>query len=524
MSSLPLTLLAARLFLAADAPDGGAAAPPPFPEYLEELFQEKGDDGQPILSQTDRAKLGALPEHTVKLVAEKMDALTVAGAPHLKRLLSLDLTPQLAELVFQDNCIVCHTDAEAQKKLNLFSPDPKADGSPAHLSLKEVVGDVHFRRGLSCSGCHGGSPDDKQMTAAIAARWPSREERQKSRAWVVDFCGHCHADPSFMRGFNPGMPTDQVAKYRESHHGQLLLTKNDSKAAQCVSCHGVHAILRATSPRSMVNAARVPETCGHCHADAQYMQGYTKKDGTPLPTDQLERYKTSVHGKALLEKGDTGAPACNDCHGNHAAQPPEVASVAQVCRTCHAQNGALFDGSNHKRAFEKNGWPECGQCHGHHEVQRPADTWVSSAPDGLCGACHGKYAQKNPECDQAATYFRSTLEELATKRATLGPRIEHFAELGQDVEPILATAGELEEALVQTRARIHSFDRGGFDVAAVPGRAAAQKTEALLAAAENERRFRRNGLLGAIGAGGLLALALGLKIRQLDRKRRSSGG
>src|SRR6185369_1500620 len=102
-------------------------SPRKLPEYLEELFQEKGDDGQPVLSAQDRAKLEALPEHTVQLIAAKMDKLTVSGAPHLKRLLTLDLSPQLAELVFQDNCIVCHTDAEAQKKQDLFSPDPKAD-------------------------------------------------------------------------------------------------------------------------------------------------------------------------------------------------------------------------------------------------------------------------------------------------------------------------------------------------------------------------------------------------------------
>jgi len=516
MTALPWLLL----LLAADPADGGTASPRKLPEYLEELFQEKGDDGQPVLSAQDRAKLEALPEHTVQLIAEKMDKLTVSGAPHLKRLLTLDLSPQLAELVFQDNCIVCHTDAEAQKKQDLFSPDPKADGSPAHLSLKEVVSDVHFRKGLSCSGCHGGSPDAPRMTADIAARWPKKEDRKQGRAWVVDFCGRCHGDPSFMRGFNPGLPTDQVAKFKESQHGLLLLQKGDPKAAQCVSCHGVHGILRASSPRSTVNAARVPETCGHCHADAQYMAGYTRADGTPLPTDQLERFKASVHGKALLEKGDTGAPACNDCHGNHAAQPPQVASVAQVCRTCHAQNGALFDGSKHKMAFEKHGWPECGQCHGHHDIQEPTDALVSDAPDGLCGSCHKEHAADHPECNQGAAYFRATIGQLAESHHAFEPRIERFAELGLDVEPILASAAELEEGLIQSRARIHAFDRGGFDLAAAPARAAVQKTEGLLAAAEQERRFRRNGLLGAIGAGGLLALALWLKIRQLDRRRR----
>ena len=90
------------------------------------------------------------------------------------------------------------------------------------------------------------------------------------------------------------------------------------------------------------------------------MAGARLPNGSPLPTDQLAEYRNSVHGRALLEDGDFGAPACNDCHGNHAAMPPEISSIAQVCRTCHANNGALFDGSEHKKAFDSNGWPECG--------------------------------------------------------------------------------------------------------------------------------------------------------------------
>jgi hypothetical protein len=51
-----------------------------------------------------------------------------------------------------------------------------------------------------------------------------------------------------------------------------------------------------------VHPQAIPETCGHCHADPKYMAGYRKEDGSPLPTDQLEGFKKSVHGKALLDK------------------------------------------------------------------------------------------------------------------------------------------------------------------------------------------------------------------------------
>jgi len=511
-------LCALVLFLgaagAAPTPDDGK-----LPASVEKLFEEKGKDGNPILGDTERGYLKKLPPHTRELIGRDVDALTVGGARHLKALLSLELSSQTAAIVFSDNCVLCHSDPESQKPIHLFSPDPKATHSAEHLNLKDLLSDVHFRRGLSCAGCHGGSPDKDVMTADIAARWPKAEVRHVDRTWIPEFCARCHADPNFMRGFNPSLATDQLAKYRDSQHGILLLEKKDSKAAQCVSCHGVHGIRGPKSRQSKVHPQAIPETCGHCHADPTYMAGYKKADGTPLPTNQLEGFKKSVHGKALLEKGDLGAPACNSCHGNHAAMPPAVGSVSQVCRTCHAMNGTLFDGSKHKQVFEQHHWPECEKCHGKHEILKPTDSLISDAPDGLCGACHAENAKNNSECNETAHYFRSSLADLLLRKQQFRPEAEHLAERGLDTEPILASMEELNEAIVQTRTRVHTFDKGGFDQGAKAGRDAVAKTETLLQAARGEQRYRRNGLLVSIGLMAFLAAAMAFKIRELSRRR-----
>jgi len=501
------------------------AGPPPGPDdgklppSLEKLFEEKGKDGQPILGESDRAYLRKLPLHTRELIAKDVDAVTIGGARHLKALLSLELSSQAAAIAFSDNCILCHTDPESQKPIHLFSPDPKATRSADHLNLKDFVSDVHFRRGLSCSGCHGGSPDKDVMTPDIAERWPKADARHVDRSWIPDFCGRCHADPAFMRGFNPSLPTDQLSKYEESRHGILLLQQKDSKAAQCVSCHGVHGIRGPKSRQSKVHPQAIPETCGRCHADPKYMAGYQTDDGKPLPTNQLAEFKESVHGKALLEKGDLGAPACNSCHGNHAAMPPAVSSVSQVCRTCHAQNGTFFDGSKHKQAFEKHRWPECEKCHGKHQISKPTDALISATPDGLCGACHEANAGDNRECNETARYFRSSLADLVAQRETLRPEAERLASSGLDAEPIFASLEELDEALVQTRTRVHTFDRGGFDQGAKVAREGVAKTEKLEEAARAEQRYRRNGLLVSIGLMSFLAVVMALKIRGLGRRR-----
>jgi hypothetical protein len=50
----------------------------------------------------------------------------------------------------------------------------RAAPTAAPLDLREVVSDIHLRRGLSCSGCHGGKPTDEEMTQEIYDRWRSR--------------------------------------------------------------------------------------------------------------------------------------------------------------------------------------------------------------------------------------------------------------------------------------------------------------------------------------------------------------
>src|SRR5689334_8799543 len=290
---LPLLLVLSQTGPAPAADDGK------LPASLEALFQEKDKEEKLILGEPERTYLKKLPPHTRELIGKDVDALTVGGARHLKALLALELPSQSAAILFSDNCILCHTDPESQKKIHLFSADPKATQSSEILNLKSFVSDVHFRRGLSCSGCHGGSPQNDVMTADIAARWPKADVRHTDRTWIPEFCARCHADPAFMRGFNPSLPTDQLSKYKDSQHGILLLQQKDSKAAQCVSCHGVHGIRGPKSRQSSVHPQAIPETCGRCHADAKYMAGYKKDDGTPLPTNQLEEFKKSVHGKAL---------------------------------------------------------------------------------------------------------------------------------------------------------------------------------------------------------------------------------
>ncbi len=78
-------------------------------------------------------------------------------------------------------------------------------------------------------------------------------------------CGRCHNDERLALRYN--LPVDRVPSYADSYHG-LALRGGSQSVANCASCHGVHNIFPSSDPRSTVNAAKLPETCGNCHTGA----------------------------------------------------------------------------------------------------------------------------------------------------------------------------------------------------------------------------------------------------------------
>jgi hypothetical protein len=151
------SIAAAQSFLGARAKDGSAVVGTELREYF---------DGLPVRA---REWLDAAVER--ELVSEP---------EHLRQILSLRLPAGQLELFLHDNCALCHTDPATQDPETLFSVDPAAAGSPAHLDLREFVSDVHFRRGLSCAGCHGGKPTDEEMADEIYDRWAKRRRATRT--------------------------------------------------------------------------------------------------------------------------------------------------------------------------------------------------------------------------------------------------------------------------------------------------------------------------------------------------------
>lgn len=145
---------------------------------------------------------------------------------------------------------------------------------------------------------------------------------------------------------------------------------------------------------------RLTFLCGDCHADRKKMKPFG------IPTHQLEDYKTSQHGIALLERNDPNAATCTDCHGTHriflADNPLSKifpTNLPHTCAECHS-NKETMDGYNLPSntfeeysqgihgvfLLEKNdrSAPTCARCHGNHGALPPGVTEV----EHVCGQCH----------------------------------------------------------------------------------------------------------------------------------------
>jgi len=321
------------------------------------------------------------------------------------------------------------------------------DLEPGNQILKNVFNDVHLKVGLNCVDCHGGNPeayDDEDE-----AMWDSPTFKGEiTREDQPKLCGSCHSDPQYMRLFSATVKTDQESQYWTSSHG-INLRKGISKVAVCTDCHGVHGIYPVKDPRSNVYPLNVPSTCAQCHNDVQYMEEFN------LPTDQFYLYRTSVHGKALLDRQSINAPACNDCHGNHGALPPDVVHIADICGTCHVNNKQLFQTSHLKNIFLKRGLGQCEACHGNHGIKKPSDEYLNWEHGAVCLQCHKSAG--NPK--ELADLFYHTIDSLKHQISVAKDLVAKAEQKGMEVSDLYFPLEDSRKVLIQTRTSIHAFNK-----------------------------------------------------------------
>jgi cytochrome c553 len=401
-------------------------------------------------------------------------------------LLVLSACASLARAQTANTCLDCHS-----------ALDP-----PRRVSEEQFAQDIHSQKGLTCASCHGGDPTRADMDAMNkAAGFRGKIERSQ----IPALCARCHSDGAFMRKYNPSLRTDQLSQYQTSVHGKLL-AKGDTKVAVCIDCHGVHGLRPSSDTRSNVHPLNVAKTCARCHADASYMKGHS------IPTDQFEKYSTSVHHEAMAVRGDLSAPTCTTCHGNHGAAPPGVDSVQNVCSKCHVFQDQMYEKSSHKAAFQSAGLPGCVVCHGNHGITHPTDAKLGTGPQGVCMQCHSP----GDSCDQARVTILANLTRLENEIKD-SDRVLGVAESsGMEVSQARLDEDQARDALTKARVTIHSFQKDLVTKDIQEGLNITAKNLQAGKSALAERDYRRRGLGLALVFIFITVVGLFLYIRQME--------
>lgn len=383
-------------------------------------------------------------------------------------------------------------------------------------------------------------------------------------------CINCHLDQEDERLLNPALLI-QTDVHRTAGFG-------------CLACHGGDRPGRISPAESggflsKPTRAEIPELCGSCHSDAQFMRGFNPT----LRVDQELEYASSVHGQKLREEADTSVATCVSCHPAHDTRPPSdpessvhPANVATTCANCHADSTRMagrdlptdqFDeyvtGVHGQLMIEEGDLtaPTCNDCHGNHGAAPPEVTSVSKVCGQChammedffvggghdeyfddeelpgCATCHGNHAIEEVSDDllrirgeevctqchengdgQVGAFLdmKNLVDSLKAEQERSRLILEDATNLGMEVSQAVFELESVNNALTKARTAIH-----GFAVEAV----AAEVDEGFTVTtgafergeeALAEHRFRRVGLGASALVIALLIVGLSLKIRALE--------
>jgi hypothetical protein len=357
------------------------------------------------------------------------------------------------------------------------------------------------------------------------------------------------------------------------------------KGMSCDICHGGNtqdeagAKILGSGFRRHISRAQIPELCGSCHADVNYV----KRFNPSLRTDQLAQYHTSVHG-VQFAKGDAHVAICTDCHGVHDIRPASdprspvhPLNVANTCQRCHSDAALMktyhlgatqyadYSDSVHHQAMVQRGdlsAPTCSTCHGSHgavppgagsvanvcstchalqaqffdesphravfaegcatchtshKIKHPDDNFVGLAKGSACGDCH----TADDESGKQADAIHDRLHRFEMQITDARKLLETAEHSGMDVAEAQISLGQANDSLMKARVRVHTARlapvNAELDAGSKPAVAAASAGEAAM----KERAFRRKIVLVPGLAILAVVFALGFYIRELERSESS---
>lgn len=238
---------------------------------------------------------------------------------------SIHITPNpqyIVGLPPGQGCLICHADLKLKEhkttKALYFSP-------------KTITKTAHYEVG--CAGCH---------TNYITE--PTESHENITKAGVKDFIKIARASCVKCKDHQKQVKEMSVS----AHTGQPTLEALTNQPT-CLDCHTFHDEMNPKKDKLWFDQQHMEAVnrCGKCHK-ANYAS-----------------YNDYYHGRAY-KMGNQAAPACWDCHGNHAIMYSEekgslVAgdNLIKTCRKCHKTGDKAFAAyapliHNHDKLFMAN--------------------------------------------------------------------------------------------------------------------------------------------------------------------------
>lgn len=252
----------------------------------------------------------------------------------------------------KDDCYSCH----GQK------------GMRGYVDKTSYEQSVHQR--IECTKCHLGM-----------ASYPHEHVARVN-------CGICHFLGS------EGAPRAQARQYKLSVHGRALASGN-AGAPACQTCHGSHYIFPSTDARSKTGREKIPALCSACHAR------------------QFGDYRASIHGKEFLEKNNSSAATCFDCHLEHlvpkTGEEQFKLALIRQCGSCHPAEMNSYRKTYHGKVTRLGytSVAKCADCHGAHTILPRSDESSMLSQKNIlatCRTCH-------PRATEGFTRFYAHAEE-----------------------------------------------------------------------------------------------------------------
>ncbi len=267
-------------------------------------------------------------------------------------------------------------------------------GEPTEVDHHHLAGSAH--EDLDCTECHA---DIHQL--------PHLDDLA-----TVD-CGSCHEDVA--------------EEYYQ--HGRGVVGVNDA-VPTCTNCHGSHQILPPGEIASKVHPSNLPNTCGACHENQEFIKANNIKFKHPI-----EVYQKGVHGQATAGGKDTAA-SCNDCHStagsaHHILPPGNLKStinyfnISKTCGTCHSTIQDEFEKGIHGELVARGevDAPTCTQCHGEHGILATDDPRSPVSPfrvaEATCTPCHDS-AKLNEKYDLPSGRLQSYVDSYHGLKSRAG--------------------------------------------------------------------------------------------------------